>query len=711
MERGYAGGGPLSDGNRSAPRGPGKGAGATGIADDPALGADFGTIARAYLAPKDEDKIKRFAEHFGVPTNYFGTINGEIVRWVPERNLIAKVVPTMGAQTGVGDTLSAFGSQYASGMGPSAPQVAGGIAGAATAGSGPVSIGAATVAAGLTDWARQALDKVIAGEDAVPFAGADYDFLNMAGHGALAAGGQAMALGVNRLLQGGAPLGVSEADRARIVSQVEKQKWAALEAEAEARGVKLSAGQKTGLASLMQKERQLSRYSETADTMQEFKQGQWQTQIPRAYRDEMANIGPFTGREDMISSFREGADAVVNEALRVRSEEAKGVYKLAYDTFPSLDSPALRNIWDRAERAGAVKTAREISDLRGELMGPVDAELSSYAKEAAALGKMDAPKGGVASGLSLKTWDQVKRGLDEIIGQNANPSTGKLTAKGQAAYALKTELVSELDRLTGGKGGSYAMARMIYGDASDMVDSVLNGGIGFIQKMSGPDRVGMVTRVFNGKNILPEEITRMREAFTSAGEEGAWNSGVVAHLANVMDDSIKSAGMSGNVPGQMYSRLGRDPLQHDAIVAAIGPQKADSFERFLNVLNAASRSLPEGSPTATDLGARAGGVSTKMKVAGKLASPDTYWNAGNNVVSLIENLREPGSRAKLAEYLLTDKGIKQVQAFKPLSRLTQGAVVALSNIAVEAGVIGSGARKPSDRPIEVLQQNPSQPQP
>ena len=684
-----------------------------GIVDDPALAAPNFTIARASLAPNVQDQIKRYSAHFNQPVSEFGVVGGDIVRWVPEKNVFAKVAPTIGGQTTVGGKILAAIPQSAAAAGPLLPSIVGGAAGTAMGPTG-LSVPVAAIAAGLTDWARQALDKVLAGEPAVPFAGADYDLMNMAGQAALAGGGQGIAFGLTKWLTRN-PMGIEIYDRVHLANRAEQAKWAALAAEAQARGVTLTTAQKTGLRSLLVKERQLSRWPETADMLYSTRETQWRGQIPQAYADELGNVldplrpmtgaQPTLGRETMIQSFRAGADDVVAQALKVQSQQAKVVYGEAYKAHSSLDSPVLRNIWDREVMKDAITEARRIANAKGELMGPIDAELGRFARDAAALGKIDFPKGGVASGLSLKTWDRIKRGLDQIIGTNVDPRTGKLTAYGQAVWSLKKDLTRELDRLTGGPTGLYSKARLAYGESAEIVDQVLDGGVGFIHRMSGPDRVGIVTRVFTGKNVLPEEIARMRVLFVTAGQEKAWNRGLVAHLANVMDDTLKSAGQTGNVPGGLYSRLGRDRLQHDSIIAALGPQKAGSFDKFLNVLHAASRSLPENSATATDLAAMGpAAVSGKLKVVGRLLSPSSYFDAGNQIVGALEALRTPTARIKLADYLLSDRGMEAIREFKVPSKLTQSTIIWAAQILQNAGVIVAGGRTPTDFAPPMLQE-------
>lgn len=653
-------------------------------------------IARASLAPDVKDQIRTYSEHFGVPPEYFGVVNGEVVRWVPEENAYAKVVPTIGGGQGVGGKALGVLGQMAEGFGPALPSAAATVTGAATGPTG-LSIPVAGFTAGLTDWARQAVDKALRGDPLVPFGQGDsYDYWNMAGHAGLAMGSQAIAVGVNKLLTNN-PMGVEAFDRINAMDQVEKAKWAAIDQEAKSRGVTLSQGQRTGLASLMQKERQLSRYGETADFMQKFRDDQRLGQIPAAYYDELNKVAPVMGREDMISSFRQGAANVADDALAARAAAAKQAYTAAYEANPSLDSPFLRSLWDRDIMRKAIETTRRIANTEGERLGPIDLELTQLARELSAAGKLEMPKGGVASGLSLQTWDRVKRVLYDLAQEHVDQTTGKYTTEGVAINGLRVELTKELDKLTGGSQGLYALARGQYGQSSELVDQVLEGGVGFIKKMQGMDRVQMVKSIFSGKNVLPEEIARTRELFIKAGQEDAWRNGVSIHLAELLDDSLKSAGMSGNVPGQLYTRLSRDRLQRDAIEAALGPKQGAAFYNFVDkVLFPASRSLPEGSPTITDLAANENVVGRGMKIAGFALSPGDWFNAGNKFVEGITELRKPAARIKLAEYLTSEAGAKALDKFAMPSRLTQKSIVAATEIFANAGIIAAGGRTPTD---------------
>lgn len=653
-------------------------------------------IARASLAPDVKDQIRTYSQHFGVPENHFGVVEGEIVRWVPEENAFAKVVPTIGGASGVGGTARGVLGQAAEGFGPSLPGAAATITGAA-AGPTALSILIAGGTAFLADWARQAVDKALRGDELVPFGQGDtYDYWNMGGHAGLAMGAQAIGVGVNRLLTNN-PMGVEAYDRIKAMDALEKAKWEAIEQEAASRNVTLSVGQRTGLQSLMQKERQLSRYGETADHMQKFRDDQRLGQIPTAYYDEISKVAPIMGREDMISSFRAGAGRVVDAAQAARDAEAEVAYGAARAAFPSLDSPFLRSLWDREAFREAMSIARKVANTEGEKLGPVDMELTQLARELSAAGKLEAPTGGVASGLSLQTWDRVKRILYDMAQEHYDETAGKYTTQGNAINKLRVDLTKELDSLTGGPQGLYAQARSKYGDSSELVEAVLEGGVGYIKSLKGLDKVQMVKNIFSGKNVLPEEIARTRDLFKQAGEEQTWRNGIAIHLAEILDDSLKGAGMTGNVPGQLYTRLSRDRLQRDAIEAALGQAHGKSFYNFVDkVLFPASRSLPEGSPTITDAAANENVVGKGVKVLGFVLSPGDWFRVGNVVVDGYKELRKPEARIKLAQYLTSDQGRDALKQFSMPSRLTQKSIVAMSEIFSNAGVIGAGGRTPSD---------------
>src|SRR5216683_1476766 len=256
-----------------------------GVVDDTSKGAGFWTNMRASLAPDVNDQIRRFAAarfpgmSVDEAAKRYGVVNGHIV-YADEHGDFARETPSLTGGKGVADTFTRAGDIAASSVGPSLGGVAAGGVGAVM-GPTPASVPAAGAAAAATDVARQAADRWMAGESMH-----DIDYWNAAGQGVLGAGGQALGIGANRLLNRN-PLGVAVWDRTKALDPATIQGAADLEAEAKSRGVDLSAGQSTGLRSLQMTERQLGRRGETADLIHDFGTNQRQQQIPAAVRDEI----------------------------------------------------------------------------------------------------------------------------------------------------------------------------------------------------------------------------------------------------------------------------------------------------------------------------------------------------------------------------------------------------------------------------------------
>jgi hypothetical protein len=647
--------------------------------DDPAYAAPNLTIARASLAPDVNDQIKRYADYFGIDPKYFGVVNGEIVRWVPEQNAYAKVVPTIGGGTGFADKAERALPYTASGFGPALPGIGGGIAGAVS-GPGPQSIGAAGMGAFATDLGRQWLDRLLAGETQP--GQFNLDLKNSFGQGLLAAGGQALGVGVNRLLTTN-PLGVDAFDRAAALDPVRRQAAVDLANDARARGIDLSTGQATGLRSIMATERQLGKFPETTDQVYDFTGNQRNTQVPMAFRSELDNISPVAGREAQISAFRNGAENVVQGALDARNMAAARAYSTALDRPDRFWVPALDDLMARPSMQDAIARATTLAKEEGK-----DITVPVFDK-GTMVGRDVVP--------DWRSWDYIKRGLDSIVQDNTD-QFGRVNAYGRAVAGTRKALLGYLDAAN----PDYKTARALYGSASDAVSGVLDGGVGMLQGMSGPDRQGVVSRIFSGGNLLPEEVTRMRNQFAMTGHLDDWNAGLRGFLEGRLDDAMKglvTGGDVGNVPGKLYAGLWGDPAQRKMMEAALGdPARVASMDRLMDIFRAASRVLPEGSPTATDTGAGTDAVGKGLRFLGKMFSMQTYMNPGDKIIEGINVLRTPAARMQLADYLLSPRGMSEMAKFRMLAPNTQRALGAAGDLLVNAGIIASGARNPRDFP-------------
>lgn len=644
--------------------------------------AGFWTTARASLAPDVKDQIKRFAAGMGIPENRFGVIDGNIV-YTDEEGSPHRVTPSVMGARGVGDAFMRLGRNAAAQIGPSIPQAAAGGVGVLMGPTG-ASIPAAGAAAAVTDVARQAVDKFIAGERP-----GDIDYLNAAGQGVLGATGQGAAVGVTRALSRN-PLGVNAFDRTAALDPARRAEIERIETEARTRGIDLSAGQATNLRSLLARERQLGRYDETADQMYDFANRQRGQQVPDAFRAEITQISPSQGGQEAISRFRSGAESAADHVLQQRNARARIVYGRALDrTTPEgyaerFWTPEVEPLMERPSVQQGINYARLIAKEESR-----DITVPVY-ENGKMVGRDVVP--------DWRSWDYIKRGIDRVIEENTN-EFGKVNAYGRAASNTRRELLAILDKAN----PDYPLARGAYGQSSDVVDAVLEGGVGAINKMEGMDRTALVNRFFSRQNILPEEVEKARTRFVMAGKVDDWNAGLAAWLSDRLDDALKVnvSGSPGNVPGKLYSSIWGDERQQRIVKAALGdPARVQGMERLMEVLQAASRSLPEGSPTATDQVAATAGktVGSGLKMIGKLTSPSTYFNLGDEVVSAIDALRTPQARIKLADALLSgdySAELSKLRMFRPGS---EKALEVASQILVGAGLTTTGARRPSGDP-------------
>jgi len=176
--------------------------------------------------------------------------------------------------------------------------------------------------------------------------------------------------------------------------------------------------------------------------------------------------------------------AAEQDFLAKLSAGAKDAYKTAYKANPAITSKTLDRMLQHPimkkaldEAAFIANTERTAGNVKW--LGPVDEELTTLAREAYQLtGKPAVPRPGVAKGLSLETWDYVKRGLESVLDKPTfrNELTGKLNKKGYAVDQLRRSLLKELDNATGGEAGSlYQAARDRYASDAELINALREG--------------------------------------------------------------------------------------------------------------------------------------------------------------------------------------------------------------------------------------------
>jgi hypothetical protein len=662
---------------RAAP--PGTRFGGPDVKDTLNTGARMSDLARASLAPEQGDQIKRLSDRMGIPPERFGIVAGDIVYSDPSDNQIKRVTPSVfGGDTSqgiipyIGETMQRGARWVASQMGPALPQVAGGVTGAVTK-----SPGVAGGTAALVDVARQGTDRLLAGESL-----SQVDPLNAVGHAAEATTGQAAGNLIARLFTRN-PLAVQMYDKIKAADPGLQAETAQIMALANSQGIDLTAGQATNLRSLLARERQLGRFPETADQFSEFLERQRRTQVPNAFRDQLTAIAPNKGGEAAIESFREGGGAVVQNALNQRNAKSKIAYKTALDDRTDrFWNEDIDKLMSRPSVEKGVSYARLIAKEEGR-----DITVPVFDK-GKMVGRDVVP--------DWRSWDYIKRGIDRVIEENTD-ELGRVNAYGRSVVQTKKELLRHLDAAN----PDYATARAVHGIGSDAIEGVLEGGPGLLQRMKGPERQSMVENIFGGRSLMPEEIARTRDAFAKAGKLDDWNQGLRQFLSGRLDNALK---MENPAQG-LYKNLWQDEAQRRALEAAFGDKILfGGFENLMKVLDRVRKSLPEGSPTATDLNAMS--AKEGMGLVRKATSVNTYVNPGEAVGEALDAFRNrPEARIKLADALLSGKAADQLRMMRLLNpgseqalRLTGQILTAVMGQSGDAAVdrfMGPGDRAPA----------------
>lgn len=674
--------------------------------DDTAHAASPLTIARASLAPDPQVQIKRYAEAFNQPVEDFGVVGDHIVRRVPDTGQYARVEPSVsGASSPIDAAKRAF-DWVAGGAGPAIPAVTSGLGVAAgTVGGLPGEIAGGAAGASAGEIARQKLDAYLAkNDDEAPI-----DWGNVALQGAAGAAGPllgkvagSVANRVGPVLEQAAadelPAGATAARdlitgsgnsitgnaasfglSPRVVDALKEHiagkesELAQLRQDAQSLGVDLSLGQLTGSEAVKQSERQLLRQPETVQSVVDLRNAQNTKQIPDAVKGLMDEIAPETSRGQAVADFRDAAGDVIDKQFADQSAKARPVYAAALDDKPPFWSDDLAPIMQRPSMQAGWKEAQKDAAEEGRTLPEM------FVKDADGNMTLDTTKVP-----DWRDWQNIKIGLGKAIDAGTDPTTGKMTPDAKRILNTKNDLMRVLYQAN----PEWKAADIAYGSASDVTDAVLNGGVGFLNKMSGPDRQNMVNRVFSGQNLMPDDITAMRRQFAYAGKSDDWNGGVRSYIADKLADAVaplKQGGEPSNVAGSLYKLF--EDRQADVLKAALGGDANDvliaQWNKLGRVLKAASNQLPEGSATATDTAAP-GLARRGVQALTYMLKPASM---GADLLDGLSKMQDPANARKLADTLLTPTGDKLLKALYPTTPGTAKANSILGMMLTQAGIV------------------------
>lgn len=706
------------------------------VLDDRQHAASIPGIARASLAPKTSTQLKRYAHMFKQPESDFMERNGHILRRVPETGETARVEPSVfGGEDTVGGRLNRIGKWMASGVGPSIPRALGtagaGATAVATAGASPAvaipaAMGAGAASQGFGEYLRQKGDQFLA-DDGTPT-----DWGNVGWH---AAEGMAIApvgKGVEALgrlaarvpgffkkAPAGAavPREVAENSGAsdnplmlpkESIDAIKEQLEGAwdymrgIAADAKDIGLNLSLGQITRNPEIQAMERTAATWPGGASRFGQRRMEQNNEKVPAAFRNQLDEIAPAgAAQEERIGNFRTAADDVVKAEQKKQSGAATKAYAEALDdpqnTLPFTDD--LQALFKRPMMKQAWERAQEMAANRGQTL-PKFVDFNAAGDPV--FSKEIQP--------NWRSIDWIKRGLDDIKGSNLN-SYGQPTGKGADAAVNKRDLLNIVDPIN----PKYKAARGQYGESADAIDQMLEGGVGLIQRMSGPDRENMLSRVFSGDNLMATDMTKTRALFKAAGKEKEWDAGVRGYLQKSLGDAMErlNSGERGNVAGKLLG-VWNSPDQQAALSAAIGdPGKVARFSRLMDIMDHAAHMLPEGSPTGINREiskTTSNNLMSKAKTA--ISAVTAPWHtAADTVDSYLQRVKEPEARKKIIDFLLTPDGDQRLKAFLNATpdpkkvklppagqqKMLAGLTALLGSAGIEAGRGVRGATKDDEK--------------
>ena len=371
------------------------------------------------------------------------------------------------------------------------------------------------------------------------------------------------------------------------------------------------------------------------------------------------------------------------EKLRTGAREA---YQEAYLANPSITSQTLDRIIRAPVAQAALKEAASIAEIerasgKVQWLGPVDQELTQLARMARDLagkppllasGKVAPLRPGVASGLSLETWDYVKRGLDIVLDKpkNTNPLTGKLTKMGGAVSGLKSALLRALDSATGGEKSLYSAARAQYaGDAE--VLTAIREGTEFMR-------------------LRPEAIRRKIADMSDAAQE-AYRNGATRAILDVVEKTPDNLSVSRRL---FAARMSRDRIR------AVYPDRQkfiglsrrlvaeQRFKETENLIGGGSRTAPM---TAEMAGGANRVVGTLGAIAGSMSPvgrPLVMAGAGRQFAQrTFSKFRGKAGNDMLAGWLVTRNRADQLRILDLVEK--QFEQIALPPVGARAATLGA----------------------
>jgi hypothetical protein len=657
-----------------------------------ARSAPLWTAAEASLQPSTDGQIDVYSKRLGLPKESFGVDRDGNVGYA-DKDGWHLVNPTIDAGS-FGkplDALHRITQQAASVIGPAIPAVSSLLGGFAAAPSGPVGAVAGAGAGGFAgDLFRQSIGNLISGRNPT-----DVSLLNAAGQGLMGATGEGVGLGAVKLgngLFGSNAVKMSAPDFERFARGPRIDDARALMDEAAQRfNIPMTPAEATGAKSLLARQRQMGRFPESSDTLGDFTRTRNNEQVPNAITAQLGEISdqgaPALGARDL----QQGAKDVMQRLTDARSAAASPHYETAFNSGAQPDTSGVlstvnRLIEDTAPNSDSRRTMQTVRGLLGNERPVIDPATGQQAINPLTRQPMTRfePADYRQLQSSKETIDAV---LDNLEGSNLSVDT-KMKSR-------LTQVQQELTNSLRQAHSSYEQGYQAYIANSPAIDQARQGLVGMMAR----DRqfVGNMPSLFASGD--PVSIRQARSLFEQNGQLDQWNAGLRANLQGALESATRVAqgGERTNVAGKFYQATLGDPAMAANLRAAMTPDQYTGMETLTKVLQAVARSPAEGSPTATDIGARGAFASNGASGAAAILRGTRVWDILPAMGDAIENLSAGKNIDKLAKLYTDPEAMSALAKVRMLSPLSVKSVEAASSALTRAGILSTGIAKPEPR--------------
>lgn len=283
-------------------------------------------------------------------------------------------------------------------------------------------------------------------------------------------------------------------------------------------------------------------------------------QIAADFFDEQAAGAPDRAADALKGLSSKGYYGTVEALDKSREAAAAPLYKAAREKGAvGVWNDHLKELIARPSLSTAWKNAQKIAADRGDPLPEI------FTMDAS--GKIT----GIRQVPDLKTWDYIKRGLDDVIDGYKNPTTSKIeTDAGRGVVSLKREMLDELDALI----PEYKAARDAWAGPSHSIEVVDLGRDMWRAKGDPADAI----RKFKDLSPADKDYARI----------------------GIVRNALADVGNTSDA-GSVYVKLFNTPNKR-ALLETAFPDRA-SFERFAAQMRAekdmiaANRTIMGGSPT------------------------------------------------------------------------------------------------------------------